>query len=113
MLAVGQGFNFDKDTNTRTIVYDLFTYAKDNDTACVYIAAYLEVAARHRLLFGLPKSRFFVQHLEFVGIAIGAKYKISVESKYNLSHTWPKAQYVRTVASCIAFGAFYSTLFHF
>ena len=69
--------------------------------------AQFTVAAHRRLSFSLPKSLFFPDRVEFVGIDIGIEYNMPAASKFELLRTWPKAVDVRAVASFIAFGMWY------
>ena len=82
-LAAGRGVVFNEDTNTRIIVDDLFNHSKNEDTTFTYMSAQLEIAARRRLSFSLPKSYFFMKRVKFVGVDIGTEY--NMPAKANMS----------------------------
>ena len=70
--------------------------------------AQLEVCARRRLSISLPKSFFFPERMEFVGVDVATRGNHPAMSKHELLQTWPKPQIIRDIASFIAFGLFYS-----
>ena len=104
VMAINNGVTIDYDTNTKIIVDDCFNWAISEDQAILYMEAQFTVAALRRLYFSLPKSLFFPDRLEFVGINIIIEYNMPAASKFELLHTWPKALEVRAAASFIAFG---------
>ena len=107
-LALTRGVLFYEDTNTRIIVDDLFNHALDDEIVFTYMEAQLEVSALRRLSLSLPKSRFFVERVEFVGVDISESYNMPARSKHELVRSWPKPNDIRAVALFIAFGMFYS-----
>ena len=101
------GVTIDDDTNTKIIVDDCFNWAISEDQAILYMEAQFTVATLCRLYFSLPKSLFFPDRVEFVGIYIGIEFNMPVVSKFELLCTWPKAVDVQAVASFIFFGMWY------
>ena len=101
------GVLINDDTNTKIIVDNCFNWAISEDQAFLYMEAQLTVATRCRLSFSLPKSLFFSDRVEFVGIDIGIKFNMPATSKFELLCAWPKAVDVRAVASFILFGMWY------
>ena len=91
MLAIKNGVIIDDDTNTKIIVDDCFNWAISKDQAFLYMEAQFTVAAHRRLSFSLPKSLFFPNCVEFVGIDIGIGFNMPAASKFKLLRTWPKA----------------------
>ena len=69
--------------------------------------AQLEVSARRRHSLSLPKSSFFVERVEFVGVNILPSGNMPERSKHDLLRKWPKPKDIHNVASYIAFGMFY------
>ena len=66
-----------------------------------------KVATLRPFSFSLPKSSFFPNRFEFVGIDIGIKHNMSAKSKHALLRTWPKPRDICAVAAFIAFSMFY------
>ena len=67
----------------------------------------MEVSARRRHSLSLPKSSFFVERVEFVGVNILPSGNMPERSKHDLLRKWPKPKDIHNVASYIAFGMFY------
>ena len=63
----------------------------------------LEIAARRRLPFSLPKLDFFPDRVDFVGVNIGNYYTIPAKSKHELLKTWLEPIDVWAVAAFITF----------
>ena len=102
------GVTINDDTNTKIIVDDILSFSVHEDTAFKYMEAQLEVCARRRLSISLPKSFFFPERMEFVGVDVATRGNHPAMSKHELLQTWPKPQIIRDIASFIAFGLFYS-----
>ena len=107
-MATNNGVTIDDDTNTKIIVDDCFNWAISEDQAILYMKAQFNVAALCRFSFSLPKSLFFPDRVEFIGIDISIKFNMSATSKFELLCTWSKAVVdLRAVASFIAFSMWY------
>ena len=91
VMAIDNGFMIDDDTNTNIIVDNFFNWAISEDQSILYIEAQFTVAALCRLSFSLPKSLFFPDCVEFIGINIAIKFNIPAVSKFELPRKWPKA----------------------
>ena len=107
-LAVKNSATINEDTNSKLIVDDVFSHAINEDSAFKYIESQFIIAGILRLSFSLPKCRFFVERLDFVGTDIRIMYNIPSKSKFELLKTWPKAVDVRAGASFVAFGMWHS-----
>ena len=107
-LALRRDVPIVPNTNTKLIVDDLFNFAEDFTTALDYMECQFICATRRRLSFSLPKTHFFLDRIEFVGIDVGTKGNFPACSKHVLLKSWPKPIIIRDVASSIVFGLFYS-----
>ena len=106
-LAISKGISIDEDTNTKLIVDDVFNHAKGESNAFLYMESQLYIAARRRLSISLPKSSFFPDRVEFVGVDVGIDSNMPAKSKHELLRKWPKPVDIRAVASFICFGMWY------
>jgi len=65
-----QGVKIDFDTNTKIIVDDIISYAKQLQTALIYMECQLIVCQAYCLSLNLRKSLIFPKRFEFVGINV-------------------------------------------
>ena len=91
MMAIDNGVTIDDDTNTKIRVDNCLNWAISEDQVTLYMEAQFTVSALRRLSFCFPKSSFFPDCAEFVGIDIGIKFNMPAASKFELLCTWLKA----------------------
>jgi hypothetical protein len=101
-----------EDTNTNIIIDDIVSYAKQVQTALVYMECQLIICQAYRLSLNLHKSSIFPPRFEFVGIDICNDGNRPAQSKHTLLQTWPQPELVRDVAKFIGFAQFYSRFIH-
>ena len=66
-----------------------------------------KVATLRPFSFSLPKSSFFPNRFEFVGIDIGIKHNMPSKRKHELLKAWTKPLDIRAVEALNSFGMFY------
>ncbi len=69
-LAAEKGVLIDDNTNTKIIIDDIVSYAKQVQTALIYMECQLIVCQAYRLSLNLHKSFIFLPRFEFVGIDV-------------------------------------------
>ena len=69
-LATKQGVKIDVNTNMKIIVNDIVSYAKQLQTALIYMECQLIVCQAYHLSLNLRKSFIFPKHVKFVGINV-------------------------------------------
>ena len=111
-LATERGVQIDEDTNTKIIVDDIVSYAKQVQDALNYMECQLIVCQAYRLSLNLRKSFVFPPRFEFVGVDVCDNGNRPAKSKHTLLQTWPPPELVRDVAKFIGFAQFYSRFIH-
>ena len=69
-LAIEKGVQIDEDTNTKIIIDDIVSYAKQVQSALVYMECQLIVCQAYCLSLNLCKSSIFPPRFEFIGIDV-------------------------------------------
>ncbi len=104
-LAIEKGVQIDEDTNTKIIIDDIVSYAKQVQTALVYMECQLIVCQAYRLSLNLRKSSIFPPRFEFVSIDVcnDGNYLHSLSTRScrlghsrNLSMMW-RSHWLRSV----------------
>jgi hypothetical protein len=67
-LAEKSGLVINDSTNTKTIVDDIFSWAKMINDTLLYIKCQLCICQSYRLLLSLRKSHIFPKHLRLLGL---------------------------------------------
>jgi hypothetical protein len=104
-LAQSLGMVINNNTNTKTILDDIFSWAKLLDMALLYMNCQLRVCQSYQLSLGLRKSHIFPKHFKFVGIDVCSDGNHPAMSKHQLLQHWPQP---KTVAKITGFAQFYS-----
>ena len=108
--VITKDVTIDRDTNTRLIVDSIFNHSKDIDLALIYVEAQLDVSALWHHSLSLPKSSFFVERVEFVGVDIspsGNTYACTQQTQSSPQMAQTQGYLRRCVASFIACSMFY------
>jgi hypothetical protein len=111
-LATERGVQIDEDTNTKIIVDDIVSYAKQVLVALTYMECQLIVCQAYCLSLNLCKSFIFSPRFEFGGVDVCNDGNRPAKSKHTLLQTWPLPELVRNVAKFIGFAQFYSCFIH-
>jgi hypothetical protein len=111
-LAAEKGVLINDDTNTKIIIDDIVSYAKQVQTALIYMECQLIICQAYRLSLNLRKSFIFPPRFEFVGIDVCNDDNRPAKSKHDLLQTWPQPELVQDVAKFIGFAQFYSRFIH-
>jgi hypothetical protein len=107
-LAQSLSMVIDNDTNTKTIVDDIFSGAKLLDMALLYMECQLRVCQSYQLSLSLRKSHIFPKHFKFIGIDVCLDGNPPAMAKHQLLQHWPQPKTVHDVAKIIGFAQFYS-----
>ena len=102
----------DDDTNTKIIVDDIVSWAKQIQFALVYMECQLIICQAYCLSLNLCKSFIFPLCFEFVGINVCADGNQPAKSQHTLLQTWPSPELVHDVEKFIGFAQFYSCFIH-
>jgi hypothetical protein len=86
-LATEKVVQINKDTNTKIIIGDIVSYAKQVQTTLIYMECQLIVCQAYCLSFNLRKSIIFPQCFEFVGINVCDDGNQPAKSKHTLLQT--------------------------
>jgi hypothetical protein len=111
-LATEKGVQIDEDTNTKIIIDDIISYAKQVQTALIYMECQLIVCQAYRLSLNLCKSSIFPPRFELVGVDVCNDSNRPAKSKHTLLQTWPQPELVCFVAKFICFAQFYYRFIH-
>ena len=84
----------DDETNTKIIVDDIISWARQLEYTLAYMRCQLKVCQAYNLLLTLCKSHFFPIRFKFVGIDMCNNGNCSAQSKYMLLKTWPAPEFV-------------------
>ena len=84
ILATKRGVQIDEDTNTKITVDDIVSYAKQIQTALIYMECQLIVCPAYHLSLNLCKSFISPIRFEFVGIDIWEDGNRPAKSKHTL-----------------------------
>ena len=86
-LATERGVQIDEDTNTKIIVDDIVSYAKQVQDALNYMECQLIVCQAYRLSLNLRKSFIFPPRFKFVGVDVCDDGNRPAKSKHTLLKT--------------------------
>ena len=86
-LATERGVQIDEDTNTKIIVDDIVSYAKQVQDTLSYMECQLIVCQAYRLSLNLRKSFIFPPRFEFVGVDVCNDGNRPAKSKHTLLKT--------------------------
>jgi hypothetical protein len=111
-LAKVKGVQINDNTNMKIIIDDIVSYAKQVQTALIYMELQLIVCQAYCLSLNLCKSFIFPLRFEFVGINVCADGNRPAKSKHTLLQTWPLPELMHDVAKFIGFAQFYSHFIH-
>jgi hypothetical protein len=111
-LATVKGVQINDDTNTKIIIDDIVSYAKQVQTALICMECQLIVCQAYCLSLNLCKSFTFPLRFEFIGINVCADGNQPAKSKHTLLQTWPLPELVCDGAKFIGFAQFYSGFIH-
>ncbi len=106
--AKKQGLTISNDTNTKIIVDDIVSWAKNLCHALGYMQCQLKVCQAYNLSLNLHKSFFFAKRFKFVGMDMCDNGNRPAQSKHSLLKTWPAPEFVHGIAKLIGFAQFYS-----
>ena len=87
-LAAKRGVQICADNNSKIIVDDINSFAKQLRAAFLMMECQFRVCALRCLSLSLPKSVFFPTRFEFVGIDIAKHGNFPVRSKRQLLESW-------------------------
>ena len=106
-IAAEMGVSIDSDTNTNIIIDDNFSWAKDLNSALLFMEAQFRVYRSQNLSLSLKKCHFFPKRVEFVGTDVSLDGNHPAMSKHQLLTAWPKPKIVRDISSFIGFINYY------
>jgi len=113
LLAWNLGIDIDDETNTRIIIDNIVSHARDIPTSLLYMECQLQVCLAYRLSLSLQKSFVFPTRFEFVGNDVCPEGNRPAQSKHQLLESWPQPGIVRDVSKFIGFAQFYSKYIHY
>ena len=111
-LATTRGVQINKDTNTKIIIDDIMSYAKEIQTVLINMECQLIISQTYCLSLNLHKSSIFPPHFELIGVDMCNNDNRPAKSKYELLQTWPQPELIQNVAKVIGFAQFYSCFIH-
>ena len=80
-LARSNGIPIDDNTNTKIIVDDILSWARQIEYALAYMRCQLKVCQAYNLALTLHKSHFFPKRFEFVGVDVCDNGNCPTQSK--------------------------------
>jgi hypothetical protein len=106
-LAQQYGLIINDDTNTKSIVDNIFSWSELLEKALLYMECQLHVCQAYQLSLSLRKGRIFSKRFEFVGIDVCPDGNRPAMSKHQLFVHWPQPEFVWDVAKIVGFAQFY------
>jgi hypothetical protein len=107
-VARSLGLVINEDMNTRIIVNDIVSWARQADQALAYMKCQLRICQSQNLSLSLAKSHIFPKQFEFIGVDVSLDGNRPTMSKHPLLHHWPAPELVHDVAKFVGFAQFYS-----
>jgi hypothetical protein len=107
-VARSLGLVINEDMNTRIIVNDIVSWAKQVMSVLLYMECQLRICQSQNLSLSLKKFHIFLKRFEFIGVDISPDGSHPTMSKHSLLHHWPAPELVRDVANFFIFAQFYS-----